>query len=232
MSESRPPKLLAAHAAAALVEKGMTVGLGSGTTSSEMIRRLGQRIRDEGLEFVGVATSAATAALASSVGIALRDLDDVSMLDVNLDGADEVDPQFQMIKGRGGALLREKIVVSTARLRVTIITDEKQVEELGATMPLPVEVTPFGIRHTESRIASLGATTATRRRPDGSLFITDGGNAIIDCRFPRIDDPESLDLRLRRVAGVLETGLFLGLCDLLVIGHPDGVEMLENRRLA
>src|SRR5262249_41184512 len=138
MNEINPSKLLAAQAAAALVERGMAVGLGSGTTAAEMIRRLGDRVREEALEFVGVATSAATADLAWSMGIPLRDLDEISMLDLNLDGADEVDPQFRLIKGRGGALLREKIVVSTARRRVTVITEGKRVERLGMTMPLPV----------------------------------------------------------------------------------------------
>lgn len=232
MSSIDPPKLHAAHAAAALVEKGMAVGLGSGTTAAEMIRRLGQRVQQEGLEFVGVATSAATAALAWSLHIRLRELDELGTLDLNLDGADEVDRSFRLIKGRGGALLREKIVVSNAQRRVNIVTHDKCVDRLGQTTPLPLEAAQFGLRHTEARIARLGAETTVRRKPDGSLFLTDGGNAIIDCRFGSIEDPDALDLRLRRIAGVLETGLFLGLCDMVVVGHDDRVEVLENTHLA
>jgi ribose 5-phosphate isomerase A len=228
MSEIDPAKFQASRAAAALVESGMAVGLGSGTTASLIIRRLGERVREEGLKFVGVPTSGATAMLARSLGIALRDLDDVDTLDLNLDGADEIDGEFRMIKGRGGALLREKIVVSTARRRVTIITGEKRVDRLGRRMPVPVEACEFGLRHTEARVAELGANTVIRRRPDGTTFLTDGGNAIIDCRFAQIDDPSELDLRLQSVAGVLGTGLFLELCDLLLIGYPNRVEQFEK----
>lgn len=227
MSESDPAKHQAAWTAAALVESGMVVGLGSGTTASLTIRLLGDRCLTEGLEFVGVPTSGATEELARSLSIPLRELDDVAFLDLNLDGADEVDSQFRMIKGRGGALLREKIVVSTARRKVTIITAEKRVERLGATMPLPIEVSLFGLKHTQAKLAQLGASTSIRTQSDGSLYLTDGGNGIIDCRFAESDDPEGLDLRLRQVAGVLDTGFFFGLCDLLVVGYADRVEQFE-----
>lgn len=228
MSEIDPAKHQAALAAAALVESGMVVGLGSGTTASLTIRQLGERRNEEGIEFIGIPTSAATAELARSLGIRLRELDEVETLDLNLDGADEVDPQFRMIKGRGGALLREKIVASSATRKVTIITSDKQVDRLGATMPLPVEVSRFGLRHTEARLSRLGAVTSVRHQTAGTLFETDGGNAIIDCRFTAIDDPEKLDQKLRRVAGVLDTGFFFGLCDLLIVGHADRVESLSQ----
>ncbi|WP_406696551.1 ribose-5-phosphate isomerase RpiA [Singulisphaera sp. Ch08] len=227
MSVSDPAKYQAALTAAALVQSGMVVGLGSGTTASLTIALLGDRLKAEGLDFVGVPTSAATAELARSLAIPLRELDEVEDLDLNLDGADEVDSQFRMIKGRGGALLREKIVVSTARRKVTIITAEKRVERLGATMPLPVEVSLFGLKHTQVKLADLGARTSIRTQSDGTLFLTDGGNGIIDCRFAVSDDPESLDLQLRRIAGVLDTGFFFGLCDLLIVGHADWVERVE-----
>lgn len=228
MSDIDPAKLNAAQAAAALVESGMTVGLGSGTTASLLVRRLGERVRSEGLRIVGVATSATTAALARSLEIPLADLDDCDSLDLNLDGADEIDRQFRMIKGRGGALLREKIVASAAVRRVNIITGDKRVEQLGRRMPVPVEVSAFGLRHTQKRLEQLGAATTLRSRTDGTPYPTDGGNRIIDCRFPVIDDPEGLDDRLRRVAGVFETGLFLKLCDVLIMGYPDRVEQFER----
>jgi ribose 5-phosphate isomerase A len=228
MSEIDAAKHHAARAAAAMVEGGMVVGLGSGTTACITIQHLAERLRRERLEIVGVPTSAATAELARSLDIPLRDLDEVDTLDLNLDGADEIDPRFRMIKGRGGALLREKIVVSTARRRVTIVTREKRVERLGRTMPLPVEVSQFGLKHTEARLAALGARTALRRVAGGAPFVTDGGNAIIDCRFETIDDPHDLDAQLRHVAGVLETGLFLGLCDVLIVGHADTAELVEK----
>jgi ribose 5-phosphate isomerase A len=228
MSASDSAKLRAAERGADLVENGMIVGLGSGTTATLMVHRLGERIADEGLKFVGVATSAATASLAESKGIPLRDLDEVEKLDLNLDGADEIDHQFRMIKGRGGALLREKIVVSAAVRRVTLITGDKRVERLGSTMPIPIEVSPFGLRHVERQVRALGASTKLRTDSTGAPFVTDGGNRTLDCYFDPVDDPAELDARLRRIAGVFETGLFLGLCDLLIVGQPDGVEVLSR----
>jgi ribose 5-phosphate isomerase A len=225
---SEPAKLQAAAAAASLVESGMTVGLGSGTTAADMVRFLGRRVEDEGLRFVGVSTSKATAELARALGIPLRDLDDVHLLDLNLDGADEIDGAFRMIKGRGGALLREKLVVDAARRRVTIITADKRVEHLGEKMPIPVEVSPFGMRHVDQHLREIGATTELRMDGQGGPYVTDGGNRIIDCRFPRIEDPEALEHRLKQIVGVFETGLFVGLCDLIVVGHPDRVEMVAR----
>ncbi len=228
MSETEPAKLHAARAAAALVESGMSVGLGSGTTASLVVQALAERMKTEGLSFIGTPTSSETAALARSEGIALRDFDDLEKLDINLDGADEIDTQFRMIKGRGGALLREKIVVSAAKFRVTIVSSEKRVGRLGSRMPLPVEVSGFGLKHTQRAIRSLGVEPTIRHTPTGEMYLTDGGNAIIDCHFTSIDDPAALDQRLRRIAGVFETGLFLGLCDLLVVGYPDRSEQIAN----
>jgi ribose 5-phosphate isomerase A len=205
----------------------MIVGLGTGSTAALMVRRLGERVEQEGLRIIGVPTSVATAQLARELGITLRELDDVSGLDMNLDGADEVDPQFRMVKGRGGALLREKIVACVAARRVTIITPEKRVERLGLNAPIPIEVSDVGLKHTERRLQRLGAKTIIRQVADGSLTLTDGGNAIIDCHFDVIADPEELDYRLQSVVGVLETGLFVGLCDLLVVGTAEGVDQVE-----
>ncbi|WP_076350818.1 ribose-5-phosphate isomerase RpiA [Paludisphaera borealis] len=221
-------KARAARSAAELVESGMTVGLGTGTTASLMLRRLGERIRDEGLTFVAVPTSLATAELARELGVELRDIDDVPALDLNIDGADEIDSEFRMIKGRGGALLREKIVACVAKRRVTVVTDDKQVDRLGVGASVPVEVSRMGAKHIERRLQRLGSETELRRNADGLSFVTDGGNLIIDCRFPGIDDPADLDSRLKSVVGVFETGLFIGLCDVLIIGKDDGVERIET----
>lgn len=224
--QQNPAKVHAARAAAELVESGMLVGLGTGTTAALMVQRLGERVEREGLRIIGVPTSVATAELAQRLNIPLRDLDDVSGLDMNLDGADEVDPQFRMVKGRGGALLREKLVACVAARRVTIITPEKRVERLGLNAPIPIEVSDVGLNHTERRLRNLGARTQIRRLPDGTIARTDGGNAIIDCHFDEIPDPDELDSRLQSIVGVLETGLFLGLCDLLVVGSADGADQI------
>jgi len=207
----------------------MVVGLGTGSTAELLVRRLGERVAQEGLEIVAVPTSIATAELARELSIPLRDVDEVAALDINIDGADEIDPQYRMIKGRGGALLREKIVACAARRRVTIVSPEKVVDRLGVGAPLPVEVSRMGAKHAERRLQKLGAETEIRRGAGGLNFITDGGNLIIDCRFPGIDDPEALDARLQSVVGVFETGLFLGLCDTLIIGEPGGAQRIETQ---
>jgi ribose 5-phosphate isomerase A len=222
------PKDRAARAGATQVRDGMIVGLGSGSTAALMVRHLADRIAAEGLSLIGVATSAATADLATSLNIPLRDLDEVPALDISLDGADEIDPQFRMIKGRGGALLREKIVACSSAHRVTMLTADKRVERLGERMPVPVEVSTFGLLHTERHIRSLGGRTTIRRTPGGDLVLTDGGNAVIDCEFPDLDDPALLDERLQCLAGVLDTGLFIGLCDTLIIGTVADVEIIQN----
>ncbi|HEV3165584.1 MAG TPA: ribose-5-phosphate isomerase RpiA, partial [Isosphaeraceae bacterium] len=183
MPEIDPAKLRAAQAAAALVNEGMVVGLGSGTTASLVIRQLADRVRFEGLRFMGVPTSEATGILARSLGISLCDLDEVEALDLDIDGADEVDPQFRLIKGRGAALLREKIVATASRRRAMVISPQKRVERLGKRFPVPLEVSPFGLRHTDRYLRDLGAQTTLRRREDGSPLITDGGHKIIDCHF-------------------------------------------------
>ncbi len=161
------------------------------------------------------------------MGIPLVDLDGVPALDLVIDGADEVDPAFRMIKGRGGALLHEKIVAAAGHRRVIVITPEKLVERLGQRHPVPVEVSVFGCKHTESALRNLGAATTFRAGADGAPYRTDEGHHIIDCRFLGIEDPEELDARLNNVAGVFETGLFIGLCDLLLVGHPDRVQRLD-----
>ncbi len=227
-NDSGTAKRLAAKAAADLVENGMTVGLGSGTTAALVLQALGERIATEGLRFVGVPTSVATAELASAMHIPLKELDDLDTLDLNIDGADEIDPQFQMIKGRGGALLREKIVVSAAARRITVITADKRVPRLGLSAAVPIEVSPIGVRHLTARLRALGASPSVRLSADGSRYVTDGGNLIVDCQFASIEDPARLDAALQQTVGVFETGLFIGLCDLLIVGHHDRVEQVTS----
>lgn len=221
-------KQRAAQAAADRVESGMIVGLGSGTTAALVVKAIGERIALDRLKILAVATSVATAELAHSVDIPLRELDDVEALDLNIDGADEIDGAFRMIKGRGGALLREKIIASAARRRVTVVTGEKRVSRLGSVAPIPVEISAIGARHTERRLRDLGAHTTLRWLPEGTPFVTDGGNRIVDCRFPENEDLESMDYRLQQTVGVFETGIFVGLCDLLIVGYEDRVDVIEN----
>jgi ribose 5-phosphate isomerase A len=206
----------------------MTVGLGSGSTAALMVRQLAWRIEQEGLRIVGVPTSVMTAELAQELRIPLIELDDVTKLDINLDGADEIDARFRMIKGRGGALLREKIVAYSSGRRVTMITAEKRVEQLGEKVAVPLEVSLFGLRHTERHLQQLGAATQIRRLPDGRLALTDGGNALIDCRFAALVDPHLMDSHLQCVPGVLETGLFIDLCDTLIVATSEGVQQIET----
>lgn len=228
MNDSSPEKRHAAEAAARLAVSGMTVGLGSGSTAALVVERLGQRIATEGLAIRGVPTSRDTAELARACGVPLIDLDDVPALDLVIDGADEVDPHFRLIKGRGGALLREKIVACASRRRVIVVTDEKRVERLGRSQPVPVEVSAFGRKHTEHALRNLGARTSLRTNSSGSPFETDEGHRIIDCRFDEIADPTELEQRLRAIVGVFETGLFLGLCDTLIVGRADGAEFVPR----
>ena len=206
----------------------MIVGLGSGSTAALMVRHLASRVEQEGLRIVGVPTSKATAELARGLNIPVRDLDEVSGLDLNLDGADEIDPQFRMIKGRGGALLREKIVACASTRRVTMVTAEKLVERLGRSAPIPLEVSTFGVKHTERLTQRLGASTSIRCHADGSLVLTDGGNAILDCHFQGDIDPSILDGQLQGIAGVLESGLFIGLCDTLIVGRDQDVDVITT----
>jgi ribose 5-phosphate isomerase A len=223
-------KRKAALAALDEVRPGMRLGLGSGSTAAHFVRGLGMRVR-EGLSVVCVPTSEATARLAQAEGIPLTVLDDLPDLDLTVDGADEIDRKLRLIKGGGGALLREKIVAASSR-RVIIVADaSKLVETLGA-FPLPIEAERFGLGSTRRRIeriaGRLGLTgeLRLRREPDGTLFVSDGGNAIIDASFGRIPDPEALAAALDGVPGVVDHGLFLGLASNAVIAHETGIEWL------
>jgi ribose 5-phosphate isomerase A len=220
-------KFVAAKRATEFVEDGMKLGLGTGSTAAWMVRCLAERIREEGLKVMGVPTSTRTAELAASLGIPLATLDDVKWLDLTIDGADEFDPHLALIKGGGAALLQEKIV-ATASDQMIVITDAaKEVTQLGA-FPLPVEVVPFGWQTTkaliEETLVSLDVLNrdCTLRMNGARPLITDEANYIIDLHLKRIGNPRQLALVLNQIPGVVENGLFIDICDIVVIGHGDG----------
>lgn len=219
-------KKMVGEAAARLVEDGMVIGLGSGTTAAFLVRALAERLRG-GLRIVGaVPTSRETAQLASSLGIPLVTLETHPTLDLDIDGADEIDPQLNLIKGAGGALLREKIVASSARRFVVISDSSKLVPHLGTRFALPVEVVPFALSFVRRRLEVLGASAQPRVR-EGQLYVTDNQNYILDCRFPGgIADPASLQTQIRAIAGVVDHGLFLGMAQQALVAGPQGLTTL------
>jgi ribose 5-phosphate isomerase A len=223
-------KRMAAERALGLVEPGMRLGLGTGSTARHFVDLLGARVK-AGLDVVCVPTSEATRAQAQALGIRLTTLDDIPMLDLTVDGADELDEELRLIKGGGGALLREKIVAAASERMVVIADASKRVQVLGA-FPLPVEAARFGARATRSMIEAVAADAGCmgevrlRIGSDGKPFVTDGGNYIYDCAFGRIEEPELLDEALKVVPGVIEHGLFIGLADLAIVASPSGVALL------
>ncbi|MDO5705153.1 MAG: ribose-5-phosphate isomerase RpiA [Paracoccus sp. (in: a-proteobacteria)] len=227
LSPSDAAKLAAARAAVALVQDGMALGLGTGSTASIMVRELAIRAQAEGLVLRCAATSKATADLAESLGLPVEGLDAIGHLDLTIDGADELDPDLNLIKGGGGAHLREKIVAASSDRMVVIADPGKVVEQLGA-FHLPVEVIPFGWETTRDRITAaldgldLDGRPILLRMRDGAPFVTDEGNHILDLALEAIPDPLTLNRALNAIPGVVENGLFIGLCDLALIGQPDG----------
>jgi ribose 5-phosphate isomerase A len=220
-------KQLAGEAAAKLIEDGMVIGLGSGSTAAYLIYALSKRIQ-AGLNIIGaVPTSRVTEELASNLGIPLTDLDTHPVLDLDIDGADEIDGQLGLIKGGGGALLREKIVASTAKRFIVIADITKQVRQLGLNTPLPVETIPFAVTPVRKRLEVLGATVQLRQLA-GQKYLTDNSNVILDCTFPGgIADPPELESCIKRIVGVVETGLFLNMARQAIIGGPEGVKVLS-----
>ncbi|CAD0183381.1 Ribose-5-phosphate isomerase A [Ruegeria sp. THAF57] len=220
-------KYVAARRAADMVQDGMRVGLGTGSTADWMVRRLGERAQREGLKIKGVPTSTRTAQLAREVGIDVVSLDQAGWLDITIDGADEFDGELNLIKGGGGALLQEKIVATASDQMVVIADAGKEVETLGA-FPLPIEVIPFGWQTTRTLIEEvldtmdvLGTSTALRMIGQAP-YVTDEGNHILDLHLQRIGNVRQLALVLNQVPGVVENGLFVDICDQVVIGYGDG----------
>ena len=227
-------KRAAAEAAAAMIEDGMVVGLGTGSTARYAIDALIRRVRD-GLRIRAIPTSERSAAQARDGGIPLTSFAEHGRLDLTIDGADAIQTgSLNLIKGLGGALLREKIVAAASDRLVIVADGRKLVDRLGGTTPVPVEVVPFGWETTNARLRRLGAEPTLRCGTDGQPFRTDGGNLILDCAFGPIDDPERLDASIGQTIGVVETGIFIGMADLALVADDTRVQRLARpgQRLA
>lgn len=213
-------KKIAGYKAAELVEDGMTVGLGTGSTVRYLLDALGERIKNDGVHFTGVPTSKRTADYGRKLGMDIKSLDDVDMMDITIDGADEVDPQINGIKGGGGAQTWEKLVATNSKKSAWIVDESKVVDQLGK-FPLPVEVLEYGHHQLVKRLADLGYKPEVRQK-DGELFRTDEGNIIVDLHLGKIAAPYDLADELSNMTGVVEHGLFLDMTQTVVIGTQDG----------
>jgi len=219
-------KQAAGRAAAKLVRDGDVVGLGTGSTAYFAVVALGERVK-AGLKIVGIPTSVKTGDLARQLGIPLTTLDETPQIDITLDGADEVDPKLNLIKGGGGALLREKVIATATKNMVVVVDSSKVVSVLGK-FPLPIEVISFARTVVENKIVSLGASPKLRTKTDGSPYLTDNGNQILDCSFGQIADPAVLALILSDTPGIVEHGLFIGLAKVALVGRGDAVEEIRR----
>jgi ribose 5-phosphate isomerase A len=216
-------KRAAALEAVEYVKDGMVVGLGTGSTAKHMVLALGEKVK-AGMTLRGVPTSHETAALARQSGITLIDSDNRWVIDVAIDGADQVDPGFNLIKGGGGALLKEKIVAASAKQFIVLVDYTKQVPVLGGSFPLPIEIIPFGWGSTAREIETLTNSRVALRERNGIPFTTEAGNLIVDVYLARIDRPQDLEIALNQIPGVVETGLFVNRTNLLIVGTPHGTE--------
>lgn len=230
MSDQDAWKRAAAEAAMAEVEDGMTIGLGTGSTAKHFVDFLGKKVAS-GWKVQGVPTSEATAAQAREVGIPLPAFHEIDVIDVTVDGADEFDSELRLIKGGGGALLREKIIAGASQRMVVIADDSKEVETLGA-FPLPIEVVPFGLPLTVGALSNATRFVIGRevelklRQKNGEVLVTDGGHYIIDAHCGAIDQPEALAMALAGIPGVVDHGLFLDMARLILVGGPEGVKRI------
>ena len=224
-------KRAAGRQATEFISNGMIVGLGTGSTVWYVLERLAERIENERLQIRGIATSVDTEEKSKALGIPIMSLDDAEAIDLTIDGADEADPHFNLIKGLGGALLREKVAASVSREMVIVVDRNKLVDRLGAKTPVPVEVLPFAVGPVTRRLSALGAAPVLRRSASGAPFRTDNGNRIIDAKFTEIKAPLELEDAIRRIIGVIECGLFVNLAHRIVVGNADGtVEILKRLR--
>jgi ribose 5-phosphate isomerase A len=223
-------KRVAAETAVDLVQDGMVIGLGTGSTAAFAVEALARRHR-QGLHFLGIATSERTADQAKALGLPLTSFAEHRWIDLTIDGADEVERgTLNLIKGLGGALLREKIVAAASRRLAIVIDGSKLVDRLGASAPVPVEVVAFGLDATWADLEGLGASIRLRLSAAGDPFVTDGGNRILDCRFGPIADPARLEKRIERIVGVIESGLFVSRADLVFVADGTGVHRLDSPR--
>lgn len=229
--DARQLKIEAARAALGFVTDNMRLGIGTGSTAEEFIRLLAEKVAT-GLKVTGVPTSERSAALCRELGVPLSTLDEMPQLDLTIDGTDEIDPDFTLIKGGGGAHLREKIVAAASARMLVIADESKMVETLGR-FPLPIEVNPFGLKATIMAIGNSGSSLGLEgpvllRVRDGKPFVTDGGHYILDASFGRIRDAEALSKALHAIPGVVEHGLFLNMAKIAVIAGSGGVRVLEK----
>jgi ribose 5-phosphate isomerase A len=226
-------KLAAAERALQYVEPGMKLGLGTGTTAAKFVDLLGPKVK-AGLDVICVATSRATQARAEALGIPMTTLDEMPFLDLTVDGADQLDDELRLIKGGGGALLREKIVATASGRMIVIADASKRVATLGSH-PLPLEVVQFGLTATRNMVVAMAADAGCegeitlRKGTDGKPFVTDSGNYILDCAFGAIADPEDLDEALKLIPGVVENGMFLGIADLAIVAGEDGISFVGSQ---
>jgi ribose 5-phosphate isomerase A len=227
-TEQNKLKAAAGEAAAEQLENGMIVGLGTGSTAELAIEAIGKRVA-AGLQITGIPTSEFTANQARGLGIPLSTLESHAKIDVTIDGADEVElGSLDLIKGRGGALLREKIVASATDRLIIIVDESKLVEHLGSHDPIPVEIVPFGWQATERRLNAMNGQPALRKNPKGDVFQTDGGHYILDCKFGTLNRPTETEKKLNNTVGVVEHGLFLGMTSMVIVGAPGGIRILRR----
>lgn len=227
LSKMEKSKKLAGEASLEFIKDGMTIGLGSGSTVNWMLKGLEQKVR-EGLDIKGIPTSLKTERMAKRFGIPLIDFSSVNKIDFAIDGADEIDLHFNLIKGGGGSLVREKLIDIEATEFIVIADESKLVSHLG-TFSLPVEVLPFGWQQTLARISRLGGNPK-RRMKDTEVFISDNGNYIFDCDFGKIEDPKKIHEQLKLLVGVVETGLFVEMVSKVIVGRNNHVEILEVKK--
>ena len=219
---------MAAREAVKYIEDDMVVGLGSGSTANMAIRLIGDKIKEEGLEIIGVPTSKTSDLLGRAVGIRIGDLDDHPTVDITIDGADEIDPKLNLVKGLGGALVREKIVAAASVVELIVADDSKLVDHICQKAPLPVEIVRYSFGTTMRRLGALGCQPVLRLKDDAP-FVTDNGNYIADCRFAKIDDPASMESTINNLPGVVDNGLFVDLASKALVGTKDGIMIVEKR---
>lgn len=219
-------KQLAAEKAIEFVEDGMILGLGSGSTVKFFLKKLGEKVKD-GLKITGVSTSNSTTSLAISYSIPLVSINEVKSIDLTVDGADEVDNNFNGIKGGGGALLFEKLVASISKKNLWVVDSSKHVSSLGK-FPLPVEIISFGYKHTFQKLVDEGLKPVLREK-NGEIFISDSGNLIADLNLEKIENPEKISQKIKLISGVIENGLFLEVVDLVLVGSGEKVKVLEKK---
>lgn len=222
-------KRMAAEKALEFVEDGMILGIGTGSTVEYFIPKLGKKIKEEKLSIVGIPTSHRTKNLAKEHDIPISSLKEYPEIDLTVDGADEVDPDLNLIKGGGGALTREKIVASVTKKEVIIVDESKLVQRLGLSFPLPIEVIPFGWHPVKMEIERRFGCNVNLRRSEGGPFTSDNMNYILDCEFPNgIDDPEYIEKELDSIPGIVEVGLFVNLADVVIAGTKEGIKIFEK----